>query len=117
MCTFGTAPSQLVATNAPTLMCEGKTVGTIQDAAPGVNIMPFGLCTTLSNPQVAAATAAAFGVLTPQPCIPVTQSWIPSGKTTMMGGKPVLSQDCQCMCSYGGNIGIRSPGQTKTLLP
>ncbi len=41
---------------------------------PFVSIMPFAMCTSPANPTVAAATAAAMGVLTPMPCIPVTNS-------------------------------------------
>lgn len=115
MCTFGTAPCQLTATNAPTQMCEGKTIATIMDAAGGVNIPSFGMCTSLANPQVAAATAAALGVLTPQPCVPQTSSWIPSGKPLLIEGKPLLTQDCQCMCAWAGTIAIQNPGQTKAL--
>jgi hypothetical protein len=77
-CSFGTTPGQLL------VMPEGRTNGssapaaTIMDNVPMKNIMPFGMCTTLSNPQVAAATSAAQGVLTPQPCIPVTTApWTP----------------------------------------
>ena len=114
-CAFGTAPCALTATSAPTHLCEGKTIATIQDAASGVNISTFGLCQTLSNPQVAAATAAALGVLTPQPCVPVTQSWIPTGTPILLDGKPVLTQDSQCMCAYGGTIAIMNPGQTSAI--
>ena len=76
---------------------------TIQDFAPNVNIMPFGMCTTLSNPQVAAATSAALGVLTPQPCIPVTTSpWSPGSATVQINGAPALTATSMCQCAWGG---------------
>ncbi len=110
-CSFGMAPSTLVATNTPLVHVGGKPVATIADAAPMVNIPSFGMCTTLTNPAVAAATAAALGVLTPQPCIPQTQSWLPSGSMVMAQGKPCLTQESKCMCMYGGCISILNPGQ------
>ncbi len=110
-CTFGTAPSSLVATQTPGVMLEGKPVATLTDAAPMVNIAPFGLCTSLANPTVAAATAAALGVLTPQPCIPATASWLPTGTPVFAGGKPCMTQDCKCVCSYLGQISVINPGQ------
>ena len=77
-----------------------------------MNIMPFGMCTTLSNPQVAAATSAALGVLTPQPCIPVTTSpWVPGSPTVMVGGNPALQNSCQLMCQWGGVIAVNAAGQ------
>ena len=42
------------------------------DNQPIANIAPFGVCISLANPAVAAATAAAMGVLVPLPCMPVT---------------------------------------------
>lgn len=111
-CSFGTTPSTLTATNSPLVMCGGSTAAVLTDAAPMVNIPTFGMCSSLANPQVAAATAAAMGVLTPQPCIPNTQSWIPSGGMVLSGGKPCVTQECTCMCLYGGSIQILSPGQT-----
>lgn len=111
MCSFGTTPSVFTATSAPTIMVGGKPVGNLTDGAAMVNIKPFGMCTTLSNPQVAAATAAALGVLTPQPCIPQTQMWLPTGNLTIMGGKPCLTSDSKCMCMYGGSISVANPGQ------
>ena len=110
-CSFGTAPSTLVATSEPLVMIDGKPVANTSDASPMVNIMPFGLCTSLVNPQVAAATAAAMGVLTPQPCIPQTMSWIPSGPIVMAGGKPCLTQNSTCNCMYAGTISVVNPGQ------
>jgi hypothetical protein len=82
MCSFGVAPSALtVVPKGRPVQAGGQMAATIQDFAPNVNIMPFGMCTTLSNPQVAAATSAALGVLTPQPCIPVTTPWKPGSPT------------------------------------
>lgn len=112
-CAFGTLTSNFIATSNPMVMADNMPVGTIDDGQAVVNIPPFGLCTTLSNPQVASATAAALGVLTPQPCIPQTKAWIPSGMTVLSGGKPCLTQECQCMCLYGGTITAVNPAQKK----
>lgn len=111
-CTFGTVPSTLTATSGPLVMCGGSAAATISDAAPAVNIRTFGMCSSLANPQVAAATAAALGVLTPQPCMPNTQSWIPAGAVVLSGGKPCVTQECTCQCLYAGTIQVVSPGQT-----
>ncbi len=113
MCSFGTAPAPLKVTQNTKVLTEGKPCGTIQDAAPMSNVGPFGMCTTLTNPQVASATAAALGVLTPQPCVPQTTSFIPTGTKVLVGGKPCLTQDCKLMCAYAGQITIVLPGQTK----
>lgn len=65
----------------------------------------------MGNPTVAAATAAAAGVLTPQPCTPSpTGVWMCPGKIRV-GGKPVLTNDGTLMCAYGGTIAIKNPGQ------
>jgi hypothetical protein len=74
-CSMGNAPSQLSV--LPANMVNGPssmTAATVQDSKPNVNLMPFGMCMSPSNPQVAAATAAALGVLTPQPCVPMTMA-------------------------------------------
>ena len=78
------------------------------------NVGPFGMCTSLANPQVAAATTAALGVLTPQPCIPAPAGmWIPTKPKVLIGGKPCLSQDCKMICAYAGQISIVNPAQAK----
>ena len=99
-------------------MVEGKPAATIQDAQPIVNVSSFGMCTSLLNPQVAAATAAALGVLTPQPCqLVCAGAWIPTKPTVLVGGKPCLTSDCSMVCANGaGNIKITFAGQAKTLI-
>ena len=78
MCSFGTAPGTVNATSQTVCMVEGKPAATIQDCQ-SANITPFGMCVSMANPQVAAATAAALGVLTPQPCMLVPAgTWIPT---------------------------------------
>jgi hypothetical protein len=113
-CSFGVAPASLVPLPIPRVMIESKPAATITDFAPMVNIAPFGMCMSLSNPTVAAATAAALGVLTPMPCIPVTTPWKPGAAKTMIGGKPALTSDSTCNCSWGGIITITMPGAMRT---
>lgn len=111
-CTFGAAPSSLVVLpKLPILIC-GLPVASVTDFIPMVNIMPFGMCSTLSNPSVASATAAAFGVLTPMPCVPVIVSpWVSTKPTVILPTGPAVQSDDMCMCAYGGVIKVSSPGQ------
>jgi hypothetical protein len=110
-CSFGVAPAALTVLPAGRVTADGVPMASIMDHKPNVNIAPFGMCNTLSNPQVAAATSAAQGVLTPQPCIPVTTSpWTPGSPTVSVGGQPALTNTSTCMCTWGGTITITSPG-------
>jgi len=116
MCSFGIAPSALtVIPKGRPVQAGGLMAATVQDFVPNANIMPFGMCTTPSNPQVAAATSAALGVLTPQPCIPVTASpWAPGSPTVMINNAPALTSTCTCNCAWGGVITVVNPGQVQT---
>jgi hypothetical protein len=116
-CSFGVAPSSLVV--LPTNRTLTTTpAATIMDHAPLVNILPFGMCSSPSNPTVAAATAAALGVLTPMPCVPATASpWIVGSPTVMIGNVPALNNSSKLMCNWGGVIQIVNPGQMQTMIP
>ncbi|MBN8716878.1 DUF4280 domain-containing protein [Thermomonas sp. S9] len=117
MCPFGVAPSTLVVTPENRVLSGSQPAATIMDCVPMKNIMPFGMCTTPSNPQVAAATAAAMGVLTPQPCIPATTPWKPGATTVLIGGIPALDNTCTCQCAWGGVITVVMPGQMTEMIP
>jgi hypothetical protein len=113
-CTFGTSPAALaVVPTGPPVQAGGQPVARIVDAIPMTNIAPFGMCTTLSNPQVAAATSAAQGVLTPQPCIPVTAAWSPGSTKVTVAGVPAVTSTCRLACAWGGLISVVSAGQVK----
>lgn len=117
MCTFGAAPSTLNVLPTSRVMC-GAPVANIMDNIPIVNIPPFAMCTSIANPMVAAATTAALGVLTPQPCIPtIVGPWLPGSPTVMVGGKPAVNNTCKLMCAYAGVIQITAPVQTTTMVP
>jgi Domain of unknown function (DUF4280) len=118
MCSFGMAPSSLVV--LPTNMTYTNEVpdANIMDHAPLVNIMPFGMCTSPANPEVAAATAAALGVLTPMPCVPNTPApWVPGAPTVMLGKFPTLDNTSQLMCIWGGVITFVTPGEFTVQVP
>lgn len=111
-CTFGLSPSTLTPTSSPLVSAEGEPAASIMDFAPLDNIGSFGMCTSLNNPEVASATAAALGVLTPQPCVPNTASpWTPGSPLVMYDGNPALDDSCICNCAWGGEISISFAGQ------
>lgn len=109
-CSFGMAPSALTVLPTAGVM-SAMPLATIMDNVPMVNILPFGMCTSMANPTVAAATAAALGVLTPMPCVPVCPGpWTPGVSQVMIGGKPALNNQCTLNCTYGGVIQFTNPG-------
>jgi Domain of unknown function (DUF4280) len=117
-CSFGVAPSTLQVLPVNRVMAGGMPAATIQDHVPIVNIPPFGMCTSVANPTVIAATAAALGVPTPMPCVPATPApWLPGAATVLMGAMPALDNTCKLMCLWAGVIQIVSPGQTTVLVP
>jgi hypothetical protein len=114
-CSFGAAPATLAVLPAGRVQSSNQPAANIMDSKPNVNIAPFGMCMSPSNPQVAAATAAAMGVLTPQPCLPVTVApWTPGSPTVMIAGQPALTNSSTCNCMWGGVITISMPGQMTT---
>ena len=117
-CTFGVAPSSLTVTPENRVLGCNSPVATIMDNIPMKNIMPFGMCSSMANPQVASATAAALGVLTPMPCVPVIPApWAPGCPTVMVANKPALNDSSKLMCAWAGVISISSPGQTTIQVP
>lgn len=117
-CSFGAAPSTLVVLPRNRVLCEGPPAANIMDHMPMVNILPFGVCSSPANPMVAAATAAALGVLTPMPCLPVTAApWLPGAPTVLIANMPALDNVSKCLCNWGGVIGFAFPGTVKTMIP
>ena len=116
-CSMGAAPSSLVPT-PKTVMTSNVMAANIMDHVPMMNVMPFGMCQSPANPMVAAATAAALGVLTPMPCIPVTVApWAPGSPTVLLCGMPALNDSSKLMCMWAGVISINMPGQMTHQIP
>lgn len=109
-CSFGMAPSTLNVLPTAQVM-SAMPLASISDSVPFVNVMPFGMCQSLSNPTVASATAAALGTLTPMPCTPVlTGPWTPGVPQVLVGGKPAVDNQCKLTCAYGGTIQFTNSG-------
>lgn len=113
LCSMGTTPSPLSVLPTNRVIDDPNPAANILDMQPNVNIGPFGMCTAMSNPQVAAATSAAQGVLTPQPCVPMTTApWQPGSSHVTIAQQPALSGACQLLCQWGGQIQVQSAGQS-----
>ena len=117
MCTFGVAPSVFNATPRP-VMTSSMVAGVITDNVPILNVPPFGMCSSPANPQVAAATIAKLGVLSPMPCVPVLPApWIPGAPTVLISNIPALDNNCKLMCAFAGVISINFAGQVTHQIP
>ena len=116
-CSFGLAPGVLMVLPVNRVL-TGTPAANIMDHMPMVNVLPFGMCNCPANPMVAAATAAALGVLVPMPCIPMTMApWMPGASTVLIGGMPSLQSSSKLMCQWGGIIQILVPGQFTVMVP
>ncbi|WP_459853137.1 DUF4280 domain-containing protein [Citrobacter sedlakii] len=58
-CSFGLAPSPLCVVPISRTLVNSVPMANIMDNKSFVNILPFGMCSSMANPTVAAATAAA----------------------------------------------------------
>jgi len=117
-CTMGMAPSQLVVLPIKRVNTANVPAANIMDHVPLVNIQPFGMCQSVANPAVAAATAAAFGVLTPMPCLPVTPApWMAGSPTVRLANQPALNKSSMLMCNWAGQISIAMEGQMTHAIP
>jgi hypothetical protein len=117
-CSMGMAPSSLVVLPKNLVFTDQVPDANIMDHIPMVNIMPFGVCTSLANPTVAAATSAALGVLTPMPCIPNTPApWVTGAPTVLLGNFPTLDNVSKLMCMWAGVIQFTTPGEFTVTVP
>jgi hypothetical protein len=98
-CSFGMAPSTFVAT-PKMVQTSYMDAGNIMDNVPMMNIPPFGMCQSLANPQVAAATASA-----------------PPAPTVLVANQPALNNTSKLICNWAGVIQITNPGQTTEVVP
>jgi hypothetical protein len=116
-CSFGAGPSSLLVLEA-TVLSESLPSANIMDNKPLANIPPFIMCSSVANPTVVAATAAALGVLTPMPCMPVIPGpWVPGSPTVLLREAPALNNSSKLMCAYAGVISIVMPQTTKEMVP
>ncbi|MBX9977397.1 MAG: DUF4280 domain-containing protein [Alphaproteobacteria bacterium] len=109
-CSFGTAPCKfkVIPTN---VTGEKKNAANIMDNVYPTNVPGFTLCTSPSNPAV----AAALGV--PQACTPVFPApWAPGKPNVILRDQPALDNNSILMCVYAGVISVTDPGETKVTL-
>lgn len=115
-CSFGAAPSTMMVLPTNKVMVD-MPAANIVDEIPLLNILPFGMCSSMANPMVIAATAAALGVPTPMPCIPMTVApWVAGAPTVLIGNMPALSSDSKLTCCWAGVISISFAGQVKVMV-
>ena len=110
--------TSMIVTSVHRAQAGNQSAANIADFVPITNIPSFGMCMSLKNPQVAAATSAAQGVLTPQPCMPaIVAPWSPGSSTVMLDNLPALNDTSTCQCLWGAAILVAYAGQATVMIP
>lgn len=111
-CSFGDSESTFQIPMDHKIYIRNKPQGNIMDFKPNINILPFGMCSSLANPTVAAATAANNGRLQKMPCIPATvMPWFMGKNDKLLENFPALLNSSTTMCMWCGKITITDDGQ------
>lgn len=111
-CSMGVAPSTFVVLPLHKVMSGTQPAANILDHKPMMNIMPFGSCTSPTNPAVIAAMGA------PVPCVPVTPlPWVTGALTVLLDNAPALNDTSKLTCLMGGMIEVLQPGQQTHIIP
>lgn len=112
-CTMGMSPVSLNVLPIPTrVSISGKQAVNMMDHKPMINISSFGMCKSPANPAVISLTAAALGVFTPAPCVPMTQMPIANvNPTVLLENFGAVHKNSKIICNWGGTISAMSPSQ------
>lgn len=111
-CNFGDKESNLKVPLKHEAYINNKSQGNIMDFKPMVNIIPFGMCSSLANPVVAAATAANYGKLQKMPCVPaIVSPWLCGKNDVLISNFPAILKTSTLMCMWCGVIKINDDGQ------
>ena len=115
-CMFGMAPAPLVVLPDNRVMACNMPVATIMDNKPIVNITPFVMCISPTNPEVIAVKVASLGAVEMAPCVPATVApWIPGAPNVMAGSMPAITMESKLMCMWEGLIQPVAPGQATVM--
>ncbi|WP_018249124.1 DUF4280 domain-containing protein [Orenia marismortui] len=111
-CNQGDQEGSLTVVAGHNIKLQGNLMASIMDNQPMTNISPFGKCKSMSNPTVAAATAANHGHLKPMPCQPnIVTPWINGKMDVKVAGNPALLESSKLNCAYAGIIKITDSAQ------
>ena len=93
------------------ILINNKPLAVISDTKPMINIKPFGLCKSMANPTVAAATAANKGKLQKMPCVPnIVEPWS-DGIKHFLSKEQTPCNLSKVKCLYSGIIRVVDSGQ------
>lgn len=82
-----------------------RSLATIDDCLPLVNIPPFAACTAVANPQAANPSGQ-------KPCTPrFSRPWSDEVDFVALHGSALLEQRATLACDYGGTVRLLDAGQ------
>ena len=118
MCTFGMAPSSLVVLPTNKVLTNMMPDANIMDHIPMVNIMPFGMCMSPSNPSVGRRHRRGAGCAHSHALHSGNPRAVDSGRDHRPDRQlPGVDNASQLMCTWGGVITFVTPGEFTVMVP
>lgn len=109
-CSYGQGEVKLSVSRRGVSHGGDRSLATIDDHLPLVNVPPFRFCTAPANPNPQSPSGQ-------KPCTPrLSSAWSDEVEGILLQGQKLVEESATLRCDYAGTISVAHPGQKDATL-